>query len=105
MTQKRFCETWARMLHRIGAMHAGGSTSFLLRTLWAALVLVVPGGFALFLAFALARAFVNSWHQAHAAGGPAPVRRALENLHWRDVAREVRALAVIQSGSRPADAF
>ena len=64
---------------------------FWVRTAWVATVLIVPGGFLVFLAYVWARALVRAQQlQAVAAGAPVPFRRVIGQVHFRDLVREAR---------------
>jgi hypothetical protein len=54
-----------------------------------AVVLIVPGGFALFLAYAFVRAVLEN-RRAQANGGEAQLRDVLAKIRFKDVLRELR---------------
>jgi hypothetical protein len=63
-----------------------------LRLLWVAMILVMPGGFALFTLFVLGRAVRLQYGELKASGAPgAPVYAALSRVRWRDVVRQARS--------------
>jgi len=65
--------------------------SLWVRTAWVATVLVIPGGFLVFLAYVWARALVRARQvQAVAAGAPVPFSRVIGQVHFRDLVREAR---------------
>lgn len=64
-----------------------------LRAMWLAMVLIVPGGFVVFVALALSRALRYRWRTARQVGGKPKLRQILVSLSWSDVDRELRALA------------
>jgi hypothetical protein len=64
-----------------------------LRAIWVAMVLIVPGGFAVFVALALGRALLHRWRTARQVGERPKLRQVLISLRWSDVDRELRALA------------
>lgn len=66
---------------------------FWLRTIWLAMVLIVPGGFVVFVAWALGRALLYRWRTARQRGERRKLRQVLASLRWSDVDRELRALA------------
>ncbi len=62
------------------------------RTIWVAVVLIVPGGFLLFLGYAFGRALLQTKRTvAKAHGGEAHLRDVLANVSFKDVLHEVRA--------------
>ncbi len=64
-----------------------------LRAMWLAMVLIVPGGFVVFVALALGRALLHRWRTARRVGEKPKLRQVLVSLRWSDVDRELRALA------------
>ncbi len=69
----------------------GGTLSGWARTLWVATVLIVPGGFLFFLAFAFGRVLLRSKRAAvQERGGEAHLRDIIARLSLKDVLREVR---------------
>jgi hypothetical protein len=64
-----------------------------IKTAWVATVLIVPGGFLVFLAYIWARALVRAREKAQAVttGGPVPLREVLAEVRFRDLVREARA--------------
>jgi hypothetical protein len=72
----------------------GGVQAMLwLRAMWLAMVLIVPGGFLVFVALALSRALLYRWRTARQVGEKPKLRQILASLRWSDVDRELRALA------------
>jgi hypothetical protein len=70
----------------------GGSVSGWARTFWVGVVLIVPGGFLLFLSYAFARTLLNRKRAAaQANGGEAHLRDVLAEMRLKDLLREVRA--------------
>ena len=76
--------------------------SLWVRTIWVVMVLIVPGGFLLFLGFALGRAWLRRYRVAQASG--AATRSVFASLSWGEVARELRALASPPRTRQDADA-
>jgi len=63
-----------------------------LRTFWAAVILILPGGFLLFLGYAFGRALLQTRRAvAEAHGGDADLREVLASMRLKDVLHEVRA--------------
>ena|GEM_PF-5843226 len=66
-----------------------------------AVVLVVPGGFALFLAYALTRAVLAKRREmSQEDGGDARWRDVLTKVHFQDVLHEVRAFIRSETPAR-----
>ena len=63
------------------------------KTIVAVAVVVIPGAFVAFLAFACARAIKMRWQVAQqlSQGGPVPVRQVLSSLRFSDIVKEARA--------------
>lgn len=62
------------------------------RTFWAAVILILPGGFLLFLGYAFGRALLRTrLALAQSHGGEAHFREILASVRLRDVLHEVRA--------------
>ncbi|HYR56249.1 MAG TPA: hypothetical protein VEM39_09025 [Myxococcaceae bacterium] len=71
------------------------------RAFWMAVVLIVPGGFVLFLAYAFSRALLAKRREiAQANRTDAHWREVLANTHFQDVLREVRASIRSEAPSR-----
>ena len=62
-----------------------------LKIVWAAAILVVPGGFVLFAVFAIARALRQIRSAAQVRGGAVSLRHVLAEMSFRQVLREARA--------------
>jgi hypothetical protein len=66
-----------------------------------AVVLIVPGGFALFLAYALTRVLrAHRRAVAQANGGEASLRDVLAKMRFKDVLRELRTSIRSEAPSR-----
>ncbi len=62
------------------------------RAFWVAMVLILPGGFMVFLAYAFGRALLKGKRAAaRAQGGQVRLRQVLANVRFKDILREVRA--------------
>lgn len=73
-------------------MDAGGSVPGWVRTIWVGIILVVPGGFLLFLTYAFGRAVLRVRRvAAQGAGGQTAADHLLAQVTFKDVLREVRA--------------
>lgn len=70
-----------------------------LKLAMAVVVVVIPGGFPLALAYIATRTLVERWRAAQAQardeGRPASVRDVLGSLHFRDLIREARAATAL----------
>lgn len=75
-----------------------------LRAVWLAIVLIVPGGFVVFLGFALGRALVHRWRAVRANGRDPKLRELLAGVRWSDVTHQFRVLASTPGTGRRADA-
>jgi hypothetical protein len=70
----------------------GGGVPGWAKAFWVVLVLIVPGGFLVFLAYAFGRAFLNGRRVvARANGGEVHLKDVLAQVRLSDVLREVRA--------------
>ncbi len=71
------------------------------RAFWMAVVLIVPGGFALFLAYAFARAVLAKRREiAQVNPGDAHLRDVLAKIRFQDILTEVRASIRSEDPSR-----
>ena len=71
------------------------------RAFWMAVVLIVPGGFALFLAYAFTRAVLAKRREmAQANRGDAHWRDVLAKIRFQDILTEVRASIRSEDPSR-----
>ncbi|RKH39792.1 hypothetical protein [Corallococcus sicarius] len=71
----------------------------LLKMAMAVVVVVMPGGFPLVLAYIATRTLLERWRtaqaQAREEGRPVSVRDVVGSLHFRDLLREARAVTAL----------
>ena len=76
--------------------------SIWIRTLWVATVLIVPGGFLVFLIYLAGRTVLQALRKARsqANGGSVSMEQVFAQIHWQEVLREARTSFGIRSCDR-----